>query len=371
LLVEEISMRYFVHTYFFNKQGLFLIITALLLCWVGSKECHAIVRDNSSSDSSAVVYEVSGLLIEEGVKRKKSNFLGFTIIAYEVIEDEEGNLLLKVFSEKQKVTTGNKGIFTFKLNSNKRYLLKCVKPGYLSDEIPLPKRKISSGQHISLEIVIRKAQTAVIAGHVYDSADGSIVKEASVRLINEHTNISRLLITDHTGTYSFEILEEENYKIVVHNDAFFESEPVSIEFKNANNGILKKDFTLKRKGVGKIFRLSGFYFEVNEYEITEKQAEALQEAVEIINSNPDYQFEIACFSDARGDDEYNLNLTKVRAQSIVKYLVEKYDILPERIISEGYGETRLLNECANGVYCTTEKHEENRRIELKIIKIIE
>ena len=365
-------MRCFNHTYpYYNKKSL-IIIATLLLFWLNGDESYAICNNgNNVLDTSAITYEVSGLLIEKGVKRKKSNFLGFTIIAYEVIEDDKGHLLLKVFSEKQRVTTGDKGNFTFKLSSDKRYLLKCVKPGYLSDEIPLPKRKIASGQHISLEIIIKKAKTAVIAGHVYDSSDGSTVSEATVKLVNENSKISRLIVTDNTGTYSFEILEGEKYNIVAGKETFFESEPLSIGYEQVNKGIIKKDFTLKQKGIGKIYRLAGFHFDVNEYEITKKQAEALIEAVEIINSNPDYKFEVACFSDARGDDEYNLNLTKVRAQSIVNFLIEEHNIMPERIVSKGYGETRLINECANGVYCTTEKHEENRRIELRIIKIIE
>jgi outer membrane protein OmpA-like peptidoglycan-associated protein len=42
-------------------------------------------------------------------------------------------------------------------------------------------------------------------------------------------------------------------------------------------------------------------------------------------------------------------------------------IAKARFTAKGYGETKLVNECANGVECTDEKHEENRRTEFKVL----
>ncbi len=357
-----------------QKKILLIYVVFVVLSFIDAKPCISNSINSESlfiDDSVGVSYMVSGILIEEGVKRRKSDFFGFTIIAYEVVENEEGELFYKVNSDNQKVTTGKKGNFIFKLNSSKRYLIKCVKPGYTSDEVPLPKRNIASGQHISLEMMVRKAEAAILSGYIISEVDNEILKNAQVSLRNTDKGIVRTLITGKDGSYSFEMLEGARYKISVKKEMFFKSSPAEVSYALAEAGILRKNIALKSMGVGKIFRLSGFYFGVNEYTINKKQAVALQEAVEIINKNPEYQFEVACFTDARGDDEYNLDLTKARAQSIVNFLIENYDILPERLMPKGYGETRLLNECANGVYCSTEKHEQNRRIELRILKIAE
>ena len=39
-----------------------------------------------------------------------------------------------------------------------------------------------------------------------------------------------------------------------------------------------------------------------------------------------------------------------------------------RIRAKGYGETALVNKCADGVECSEEEHQANRRIEFKVLK---
>jgi len=69
---------------------------------------------------------------------------------------------------------------------------------------------------------------------------------------------------------------------------------------------------------------------------------------------------------SRGNDDYNLKLSQRRADAAVNYLVSK-GISRSRLVAKGYGETRLLNHCGNGVNCSEEQHQENRRTEIKII----
>ena len=42
---------------------------------------------------------------------------------------------------------------------------------------------------------------------------------------------------------------------------------------------------------------------------------------------------------------------------------------PARITAVGYGESKLINECADGVPCTEEQHQANRRTEFKITAV--
>ena len=41
----------------------------------------------------------------------------------------------------------------------------------------------------------------------------------------------------------------------------------------------------------------------------------------------------------------------------------------ERLTANGYGETQLLNKCADGVKCTSAEHQLNRRTEFKVVKV--
>ena len=65
----------------------------------------------------------------------------------------------------------------------------------------------------------------------------------------------------------------------------------------------------------------------------------------------------------------NKYLSDKRAKSTRKYIISK-GIDASRIISAiGYGEEQLINECEDGVSCSREKHQENRRSEFIIVEM--
>jgi len=76
--------------------------------------------------------------------------------------------------------------------------------------------------------------------------------------------------------------------------------------------------------------------------------------------------EIMSHTDSRGSASYNQALSQQRAQSVVDYLASK-GIERARLKATGYGETRLVNRCADGVDCTDEEHRQNRRTEFRIL----
>jgi cell division protein FtsN len=82
---------------------------------------------------------------------------------------------------------------------------------------------------------------------------------------------------------------------------------------------------------------------------------------------PEIEIELASHTDCRASDVYNIDLSQRRAESVVKYLVEN-GISARRMRARGYGETQLKNGCADGVQCSEEEHQRNRRTEVKIIK---
>jgi outer membrane protein OmpA-like peptidoglycan-associated protein len=71
-------------------------------------------------------------------------------------------------------------------------------------------------------------------------------------------------------------------------------------------------------------------------------------------------------TDSRGNDSYNLSLSDKRAKSTVNYIIAE-GISSSRISGRGYGETQLTNECSNGVQCSEEAHQLNRRSEFIVI----
>ena len=82
-----------------------------------------------------------------------------------------------------------------------------------------------------------------------------------------------------------------------------------------------------------------------------------------LNGNPQIQLvEIQGHADERGDDDYNLDLTERRAASVRRALDER-NVLPSKLKSHGYGETKpICKEHNEGCWS------KNRRVEFIIVK---
>lgn len=85
----------------------------------------------------------------------------------------------------------------------------------------------------------------------------------------------------------------------------------------------------------------------------------------LLKSKP-VSIELMSHTDSRGNDDYNMSLSQQRANSVVNYLVSK-GISRSRLTARGYGETRLVNRCSNGVECSESEHQKNRRTEFRVL----
>ena len=88
--------------------------------------------------------------------------------------------------------------------------------------------------------------------------------------------------------------------------------------------------------------------------------------VAFLNKHGDIKVELSSHADSRGTQEYNLELTKKRARSVVDYLTAK-GIDPQRLLARWHGKLVPVNECIDGVVCVPAKHEQNRRTEIIVV----
>lgn len=103
-------------------------------------------------------------------------------------------------------------------------------------------------------------------------------------------------------------------------------------------------------------------FHLGKFELKEIAEEELLLIVESMEKYPHLKLLIAAHTDSRGKAGYNQTLSEKRADETFNYLV-KLGIAPDRITKSGFGESRLLNNCKDGVKCSEEEHAANRRIE--------
>lgn len=117
--------------------------------------------------------------------------------------------------------------------------------------------------------------------------------------------------------------------------------------------------------LGALFDVNPIYYDLDKSNIRPDAAAELDKIVQVLKDNPDISIELGSHTDARASASYNLKLSQRRAESAVKYIIE-HGIEASRIKAKGYGETQLINGCSDGVDCSEEAHQENRRTEFKI-----
>ncbi len=133
-------------------------------------------------------------------------------------------------------------------------------------------------------------------------------------------------------------------------------------------GTLLANIDLDRAKVDKRITIQNIYYDYDKYDIRPDAAERLDKVVTLLKDNPGMSVELGSHTDARGNDVYNAQLSQRRAEAAVAYIVSE-GIDNQRITAKGYGETALVNRCRNGVSCSEEEHQQNRRTELRITGI--
>lgn len=115
-----------------------------------------------------------------------------------------------------------------------------------------------------------------------------------------------------------------------------------------------------------VINTNPIYFDLNKSDIRDDATIELEKVIAIMNKYPAIIILIQSHTDSRALDDYNMKLSIERAKSTADWIIEK-GINSSRISSEGFGETKLVNECANGVECTEEQHQLNRRTEFVVV----
>jgi outer membrane protein OmpA-like peptidoglycan-associated protein len=119
--------------------------------------------------------------------------------------------------------------------------------------------------------------------------------------------------------------------------------------------------TVERIGEGiKITFDSGILFDVNKAVLKDKSKADLSQLAAILEKYPDTNILLEGHTDNTGTDEYNLDLSRLRSQSVANYLADQ-GVNPARFTIMGYGESQPIADNA-----TEEGRALNRRVEVAI-----
>lgn len=194
---------------------------------------------------------------------------------------------------------------------------------------------------------------------------------ATVDLNVQTTNETLKLKSDSNGVMKLIVPCNSSIKINASKNEYFAktentqvTRPAGFE---ADTSITQVKITLDKIYRNVQITLSNIYYDLAKWNIRPDAALVLDTLATLMKENPDLRIELGSHTDSRADDKYNLTLSQKRAQSAVDYLVSK-GIDKSRLIAKGYGETMLVNHCSNGVPCTDEEHQQNRRTTFKVLE---
>ena len=115
-----------------------------------------------------------------------------------------------------------------------------------------------------------------------------------------------------------------------------------------------------------IKNLGNVYFDLNSSYLNKPYKELLDKLTVILENNAEVKIKVNSHTDSRGAETYNMWLSERRVQRTVEYLLAK-GVAQDRIVSEAFGETQLLNECDDQTRCSEAKHAVNRRSEFIVL----
>jgi outer membrane protein OmpA-like peptidoglycan-associated protein/tetratricopeptide (TPR) repeat protein len=252
-----------------------------------------------------------------------------------------------------------------------------------------------------------------LEGLVVDKTTMKPIPNAKIIIQNLTDGSEELDYTDEKGNFTYEFEEGNKYRIVIDDPAYFrlskefdirpttsreelkavfELEPLIIskiddsgtgkDGKGTEGSDTGKDAKSDKDGKtgdgksdkGKGASTSGefpyaiprIYWDYNDASIRSDAKPYLDDLVKLFKDNPNLRVEIRSHCDSRGSHPFNDKLSQQRADAIVEYL-KKGGVNTSRFTSKGMGKRKLLNRCSDGVNCSEEEHQENRRSEFLIL----
>lgn len=183
---------------------------------------------------------------------------------------------------------------------------------------------------------------------------------------NEEYLISRTT-TDINGNYNFGLETDKHYKVLVKNYGYFEKN-VPVNTLNIPCSDTIEIGTTFINYLPKVTVKLNIYYEFDKYRLTDTARQTIDSMViPLFDLFPTGIVEIGSHTDSKGTDEYNIELSQKRSESVVSYLKSKA-ISGERLVAKGYGMRNPIAPNTNKDGSDNpEGRQLNRRTEFKIV----
>ncbi len=232
-----------------------------------------------------------------------------------------------------------------------------------------------------------------LSGTVTDSETNEFLANTQLTLFNEKFDPVGTIVTDEKGNYIFpnvkcgkkytirtaktdynakevfvNILRDKETTLMIGLNKVFKPlvAAKTVAIKKTNISPVKIGSIRVGVDIAKLLNLPMNFFDLGKATIKKTSEPQLMKVVNLLNEYPNMRLDIRSHTDSRASSESNQILSEKRAQSTKNWLIQK-GISEDRLTAKGYGETQLVNKCADGVKCTEKQHMQNRRSEFIIV----
>ena len=261
----------------------------------------------------------------------------------------------------QQAETDRKGRFYFQVPWDRRLKLVASKPHHQTINIP----EISTYSHHKEEAIILMDRLELVAKVIaVDDVTKKLIHKPQIIVLDPQTGLSLTPREIDVDTFEYIIEPKLTYDVAGAKRNYFTDHVDRYSGENQYGEVFWV-VPLGEIELDKAIELEKIYYDLNKANIRPDAAVELDKLVKILKENPTIKIELSSHTDSRGSDPYNKRLSQRRAESAVAYII-KNGISSGRIVAKGYGEEKLVNKCKNGVPCSKDEHQRNRRTEFKV-----
>jgi outer membrane protein OmpA-like peptidoglycan-associated protein/tetratricopeptide (TPR) repeat protein len=214
----------------------------------------------------------------------------------------------------------------------------------------------------------------LLTGIVTDKETGAVLTSATVMLFDTQFLKLKEVTTDEKGSYSLAVECGKTYYVRA-SQTDYETKEHNTTISTATGKTdlpLQLEKRIKSIDVGtdlaKTLDIPIIYFDLNKFFIRKDATFELEKILTVMKQYPKIKLDVRSHTDSRQTTQYNAILSDKRAKATMAWLV-KNGIKATRLTGKGYGESQLVNKCADGVVCKEAEHQANRRSEFIIVSM--
>lgn len=282
----------------------------------------------------------------------------------EIVPSQPITLKNEVTGEEENYFSDSNGDLHLKVRQNERYTFSTSKEDFkLKNPVELLVEKATKDTTYRCELILLPTKITIALKIVAKDTRKPIDKATGV-IYKFNNGKDTTMFTNENGLVTLNVDRNKEYVAHGSKKGFIDDEQV-FNTSHQDGKIIELELALTPIKKGEKFKLENIFYDLNKSTLRPESMASLDKLADFILKN-DLTIELSAHTDSRGSATYNQKLSQARAQSCVDYLITK-GVQTSKIKAKGYGEAQLVNKCKDGVKCTEEEHQDNRRTEVKIL----